>query len=270
MIASFARLLVRMQCYNLSGSFLTLASKIIGGGCRITYNKNGYWRHAKGDWIVNEAFPNIRMDMDGIRKFNNEVYFRRYQPRANDVCIDVGAGIGTECISMSRAVGPQGKVFAIEASPFVYNMLTSNVLDNQLENVHTYNLAIADKQGKMRISDVSEDHISNSLWGGEGAEIDTLTMDQFVEMTNIERIDFLKVNIEGAEKLLIRQFDRITAVRNVAISCHDFLGKRTGDPNFFTRDQVTAFLVNQGFSIESANTGVDYIDDWIYGVSAKN
>lgn len=269
MIASLARFLIRLQCYNLSGSFLGMASKFVGSSCKITYDRNGYWKHSRADWVVNEAFPNIRMDMEEIRGFNDEVYFHSYRPGENDTCIDVGAGIGTECIEMSRMIGPGGRVYAIEASPFVYKILNSNVLDNKLANVSIYNLAIADNNGKLMIGDEPDQHISNSILTGRGIEIDAMTMDDFITRNGIRTIDYLKVNIEGAEKLLINKFENISNTRHVAISCHDFLTKRTGDPQFTSKEKVTAFLTDHGFRIESRNTGVDYMDDWIYGINPR-
>lgn len=273
MVSSIARWLVRMQCYYLSGVFITLASKIIGSGCKISYDKNGYWKHTCQTVIINEAFPNIRMDAAVLQKFNEEVYFFNYRPREKDVCVDVGAGIGTETIFISREIGNSGKIYAIEASPFTYSILKANVLENGLPNVTSANLAISDQNGKIKISDIGDDHISNSIRqagpSDKGIDIEALTMDDFIRNNKIERIDYLKVNIEGAEKLLIKSFKHISIVRNIAISCHDFLGQRKGDPDLYTKDAVTAFLRDNGFQIQSRNTGTDYADDWIYGVNER-
>lgn len=268
MVSSVARWLVRMQCYNLSGSFLGLASKIIGRGIKISYNKEGYWRHSKGDLVLNEAFPNIRMDPEHIRN-EVEISFDDYRPGEGDVCIDIGAGIGTECLSTSRLIGPAGRLFAVEASPLTFKILKANVEENSLRNVKCFNLAISDQPGKLRISDKPDNHIVNNIWAGEGTEVDATPMDSFVESLGVPAIDFLRVNIEGAEKLLIARFSRIHSVRHVAIACHDFLTRRTGDLQFTSKEKVAAFLTANGFTIRSRNTGVDYIDDWIYGVNQR-
>jgi FkbM family methyltransferase len=268
MVSSFARWLVRMQCYNLSGTFLSIASKIIGKGFRITYNKDGFWRHAKGDMVINEAFPNIRMDPGHIRK-EVQISFYDYEPKEKDICIDIGAGIGTECISTSKMIGPLGRIYAVEASPFIYKILETNVLENSLNNVSCYNLAIGDQNGKIKISDNLNDHIVNNIWGSEGVDVDARTMDDFISFLGLKEIDFLRVNIEGAEKLLISKFANISNTRRVAIACHDFLTRRSGDPQFTTKKKVSDFLTSNDFLIKSSNTGVDYIDDWVYGVNKK-
>jgi FkbM family methyltransferase len=257
-----------MQCYNLSGAFLSLSSKIIGTGCKISYNREGYWRHRKGDIIINESFPNIRLDIGYVRK-EVETSFIDYKPMKNDICVDIGAGIGAECIWTSGWIGEGGKVFAVEASPVTFKILKANVLDNGLTNVFCHHLAISDKDGKIRISDDPDNHIANHIWSGEGAEVDALTMDHFIASLDKKEIDFLRVNIEGAEKLLIAQFSSIVNVRHVAIACHDFLTRRTGDPRFTSKADVAGFLKANGFEIRSSTSGVDYIDDWIYGINTR-
>jgi FkbM family methyltransferase len=269
MISSFARWLVRMQCYYLSGIFLTLASKLVGSGCKITYDRQGFWKHKVGSVTINEAFPNIRMDIGAIEKFNEDVYFYAYKPRPNDVCIDVGAGIGTETIWLSKKIGPGGKVYAVEASAYTYKILKANVIDNQLSNVICLHLAISDRAGKVRISDIADAHILNSILGTTGTEVEAVSMDEFIRSNGIGRIDFLKVNIEGAEKLVIRDFKKISEVRHASISCHDFLGRRNSDPGLYTRDLVISFLTENGFALQFRDTGVDYVDDQIYGTNEK-
>jgi FkbM family methyltransferase len=268
MVSSFARWLVRMQCYNLSGNFLSMVSKIIGKGFKITYNKEGFWRYSKGDFVINEAFPDVRMDDEYIRK-EVEISFYGYRPAENDVCIDIGAGIGTECISTSKMIGPKGKLFAVEASPFVFKILKANILENSLTNVSPFNLAIGDQNGKIKIGDDPNNHIVNNIWNKTGTDVDARTMDDFFDSLGVKKADFLRVNIEGAEKLLISKFANISNIRHVAIACHDFLTKRTGDPQFTTKEKVRAFLASHDFLIESRNTGVDYVDDWVFGVNKK-
>ena len=81
---------------------------------------------------------------------------------------------------------------------------------------------------------------------------------------NIQHVDFLKVNIEGAEIELIENFNKIDIIKNVAISCHDFLGARTGKVSLYTKDQVSDFLRDHGFAITTLNTPYDYANDWVF------
>jgi len=73
------------------------------------------------------------------------------------------------------------------------------------------------------------------------------------------------VNIEGEERLLIIAFEKISKVKHVAISCHDFLYKHSGNKNFKTKKSVIRFLEKRNFDVTGNKTGIDYVDDWIYG-----
>ncbi len=57
----------------------------------------------------------------------------------------------------------------------------------------------------------------------------------------IDSVGLLKVNFEGAERLLIGSFEKISKVKHVAISCHDFLYKRSGDKNLKQKNLSFAF-----------------------------
>ena len=84
---------------------------------------------------------------------------------------------------------------------------------------------------------------------------------------NLHKIDLLKVNIEGAERLVIETMgDVLPIIRNVAISCHDFRYKHEGGNEFFkTKKIVTDFLMENGFTIQTLKSGLEHRDDWIFG-----
>ena len=122
------------------------------------------------------------------------------------------------------------------------------------------------------IADDIGHHTENKIIVDEGSSSLTvrgLTMDQYLEYHNIEYVDYMKINIEGAEKLLIEKFKKIKSVKNIAISSHDFLGHRTGDNFYFTKDLMINFLKENNFEYYMRDTGVDYKDDWIYGVNKQ-
>lgn len=168
---------------------------------------------------------------------------------------------------MSKLVGVKGTIFAIEAAPDTFAVLQENVADNGLTNVVCKNLAIINKNEMVQISASIEGHIGNTILGQSELvhEVIGQTIDTFIEDNQIKRIDYLKINIEGAESLLIDAFSSIDRVQNIAISCHDFLGKITGKDFYCTKNKVQNFLKAQGFKLVSQSSGVASVDDWLYG-----
>jgi FkbM family methyltransferase len=267
MIASITNWFARRRSKKTATIFVDFLAKLYGSKTKITYNSNGYWTHEYDGWIINEVYPDVRMDVEKLRKLIVDVYFNEYKPAIGDTCIDVGAGIGSESIYLSKEIGPTGKLYVIEASPLTFKLLNANIKDNKLDNTRSFNYAVSDSPGKIKISTQADNHVKNSIFTGEGEYVEAVTMDGFIKQNNIEKIDFLKANIEGAEKLLIRQFENISKVYHVAIACHDFLGRRLKDDTYMTREVIEAFLVKNNFKVYFRNTGTDYKDDWIYGVN---
>jgi FkbM family methyltransferase len=267
MISGLARRLAGKGYPKGAEILLNGASLLSGRATRIKYNKAGMWTHFQKQWVVNEVFPHIRLDMEKEVRFMNNVYFHDFQPAADDIIVDVGAGIGLETIYMGKRLTHNGKIYAIEASPFTYEVLKANIYQNSLVNVEPFNLAISDKPGRLKIGSANDDHINNSVFKDSGVEVDAITMDEFMIQNQIEVVSLLKVNIEGAEKLLIRAFESISRVKHIAISCHDFLYKRSGDANFISKEEVSQFLQDNNFDIHSKKSGIDFEDDWIYGTN---
>ena len=197
--------------------------------------------------------------------FIRDLYFKHYLPSGKDVFIDVGSGVGLESMFLSRQADYQGRIYAIEASPFIFGLLKANIESNHLNNIQPFNVAISDRSGEIFIGNNQINHIANSVFTDKGTAIRAVTMDGFMEENQIDSVGLLKVNIEGAERLLIGCFENITKVKHVAISCHDFLYRRSGNENFKTKKTIIRFLENRNFDVFGNETGIDYVDDWVYG-----
>lgn len=178
-------------------------------------------------------------------------WFHFYRPKAGDIVIDVGAGIGEDAVILSQLVGASGKVHAIEAHPGIYRCLTATIEQSRLANVVPYQLAIMESDGSVCITDDSE-HLGNSIVAnGAGIEVEGWSLDHFIASTGEAKIDFLKMNIEGAESGALRGLaQQAGKIRHVAISCHDFVARAGGGDHFRTREEVRKRLLELGFVID--------------------
>lgn len=133
-----------------------------------------------------------------------ELQFLKNYVQKDWICLDVGANIGFYTLNLSKLVGENGKVYALEPSPKNFRELEKNIELNALDNCVACNIALSSDRGDFVFS-VSPDR--NSGWGRLGkwrsaqseiiVKVDTL--DQFVEEQNISIVDFLKIDIEGHE-----------------------------------------------------------------------
>lgn len=157
----------------------------------------------------NTAFklPNIRESI-GFELFINGIYeaphikfINRYLKNAK-VFLDIGANIGAISIPLAK-LNPGVKVYSIEASPKVFGYLLENIRLNNLLNIDYYNLAITDSvQRKIPFYSPDDQFGKGSLSAifTKTAElVDSMTLDIFVAEKNIERIDIIKLDVEGYE-----------------------------------------------------------------------
>lgn len=123
-----------------------------------------------------------------------------------DVVFDVGANYGL-FTAIAAHKTKTGRVYAFEPIKKIRELLehTADLYDN----IEIQPYAVSDRCGKAMI-DVSRSDsnqgaasIMNIRHGRMTEEIETITLDCFVKENNINKIDFIKADIEGAERLLL-------------------------------------------------------------------
>lgn len=129
--------------------------------------------------------------------------------REGDTVVDVGANIGLWVMGAAKRAGESGKVHAIEPIPDNYSRLVSNLELNGLGSVETAKIAIADRSGRSTMFRPDYDNSGHpTLARREGVEhpieVEALTLDEYCSRSGIEKLDFLKVDVEGAELLVFR------------------------------------------------------------------
>lgn len=183
--------------------------------------------------------------------------------------MDIGAGRGEDAISFSRAVGTTGRVVAIEAHPTWFHMLKSFCAANRLLNVEPLHVAVTDREGTLRIADspTGEWEANTMISGEAGEEVEGRTMDAICEELSIGRIAFLKMNIEGAERLALQGMPRTLARTDVVcICCHDFRAERGDGEEFRTRQFVQEWLASNSFELRSTAHDYDFERDHLHAV----
>tara|TARA_B100000965_G_scaffold124007_1_gene102610 strand:+ start:14389 stop:15222 length:834 start_codon:yes stop_codon:yes gene_type:complete len=275
MIRKLIEFINSFKLYFISEALLNTISKIIGKGYIFKYQSPFWSAKTKDKFYYVDYFidprQSIEEDVFGLYK---DIFFNVYTPKSGDVICNIGAGMGHEIPIFIETVGRDGRMFFIEASPTTFEGLKYNSKLHKLENTALFNLAISDlDKGKIKISNESENHLGRSILDETKSldsyeEVNQTSIDAFILQNNIECIDYLVVNIEGFEANLIKKFTKIDCVKNIAISCHDFLHYRNQeefDTRFLTFDKVKAFLLESGFKVSNRSSGIDFKDFYIYG-----
>ena len=166
--------------------------------------------------------------------------------------IDIGAGIGDDAIVFSQLVGAFGRVIAIEAHPHTYRCLVKTIQENKLRNVIAVNAAVSDSEGFINISS-GDNFLSNSTQTGQRSiRVQARTLGSIIKETDSERIDLIKINIEGAETSALIGMSRVLeAVPHVVVSCHDFKANRGEGDAFRTYDNVYKVLAASKYQLSN-------------------
>jgi len=128
--------------------------------------------------------------------------------------IDIGAHIGIYSLLMAKAVGPKGCVYAFEPVPRFYERLLANIALNGAINIKPFQIAISDKNGEMEFFIVLPtlfapfNEGSSSMFlctpRSRSIKVSMETLDSFLERQGIEKVDAIKIDVEGAELKVIR------------------------------------------------------------------
>ncbi len=164
-----------------------------------------------------------------------------------DVVVDMGANVGSNTMTFADRVGPGGKVIAFE--PVMHRPLSKNVRLAGYDNVVTVPAAVAEVAGRMRICvfgncidsrltdapayaahssatateqdqqtaaeaihdqpDFANDGISRRP--ATKLDVEVTTLDDYVDAHNLDRLDLIKIDIEGAEERAMRGAERTVA-----------------------------------------------------------
>lgn len=170
-----------------------------------------------------------------------------------ETIMDIGAGIGDEAVVFSRAAGPTGRVIAVEAHPTTCGLLRETVHINALCNVSVIQCAASELPGRFSMA-TGDSHLAAQLIAdGMGDQVEVLAkpIPSLLDELGIQTVDFLKMNIEGAELPALRgcvgQFHRI---RRMAVSCHDFIAKVRPEESWMrTYEDVVTLLRANGYHV---------------------
>jgi FkbM family methyltransferase len=135
------------------------------------------------------------------------------QPESVCTVIDCGAHIGLAALYFAHRY-PRARIIAIEPSPINFKLLVANTA--QEPRVIPLQACVCDHSGVTRVS------VDGPGWGhairSVGVEVNALTLEDIRDRFGIDRIDLLKMDVEGAEKGIFA--NNIGPVRAIAAELH--------------------------------------------------
>jgi len=203
---------------------------------------DGMWRASNGYSSLFVSSPkNALMLNSPIIHF--EEYF---EVQEGDIVLDVGACLGLNTIHYSNKVGEKGLVISIETDPKNLKCLRANIQERKLCNVKVVGKAVWNKKCKLKLN-LSHNILSHSLMTSSHkcVEVKADTLDNIVSDIGINKVNFVKINIEGAEFKCLQGAPHVLDIANriVVEASHKVGGVKTAH-------SIYRFLEMRGFFVQ--------------------
>lgn len=191
------------------------------------------------------------------RKFieHDASIIRRFA-RPGETVVDVGANIGALSLVASTAVGPLGRVVAVEPHPKTFSYLQQNVRLNRRENIVALNCAAGATAGTLSFSDLSADD-RNAVIERGGLQVPVETLDALLDGWP-GPIALLKVDVEGFEKYVFEGARRVLE----RTECVYFEADERNYARYgYGTGEIIALLAQHGFhTVRSSLAAVERVD----------
>lgn len=183
----------------------------------------------------------------------NDYWFHVYKPRPGDLIVDIGAGRGEDVFAFSKAVGESGRVIGVEPHPETFAILRKFCELQELSNVTALNVACTAAPAELQIETLpvwESNYVREGQASATSYPVTGKPFDELAREHGIERIDYLKMNIEGAERFALPGCrEALERTQYVTVAAHDFRAARGEGEEFRTLAMVREFLANAGFEL---------------------
>lgn len=244
-----------------------------------------FFRKSKKEDVTNrddfcEITPIILEDSHGI-KFVLREYERPYRKslvrracdddvfaayasllKEGDVVFDVGAHIGRYSVFPSRLIGRKGQVYSFEPVEENYWQLKTTLALNRCENVTAINKAVSDRKCEVEINLFDKEFSSWSSLGKpemttpDGRKVkphrtetvQSETIDSFCAESDVGRINFLKIDVEGFELKVLNGAKRMLKAHLIDNICFEVSAVPL-DASGVSTNQIVALLHSCGYEV---------------------
>jgi FkbM family methyltransferase len=179
--------------------------------------------------------------------------------KEGDVVMDIGTNIGETLLNFAKLTGSKGYVYGFEPDEQNYKNAIKNVSLNNFKNVHVFKYGLSDKKEtvKLYVVDPNNRGMNRILQQANDETesytvIETVTLDGLVKENKIDRVDVMKLDIEGYEMHALRGaselLKKMKPLLFVEVGYAKLL-KNNSSPN-----ELMKFLEDLGYKMKNAST----------------
>jgi FkbM family methyltransferase len=203
-------------------------------------------------------------DLMGSRFFLQSYMRRPYEEGLSEfICqylkrgmtfFDIGANQGFYSLIAAGRVADTGRVFAFEPIPSVMQKFKRNIEFNKIKNINPEQMAVSRTEGEVAmyvcvdgweslssLREPSEDVLSRK----EIIQVSTISLNKYVEMRQIRKIDLMKIDVEGGELDVLQGGRQLWTDHRPIVVC-EIEDKRTNQWNY-QASTILDYLKNQNY-----------------------
>ena len=177
--------------------------------------------------------------------------------KSGDIIIDLGAHIGYYTLLFARQSGRDGKVFAFEPEPSNFSILKKNIHENSYQNVIAIQKAVSNSNSQIDFWVGQESSGANRIYQPKQtntqkfkiSKVDSIKLDDyFLNSEYINKINFIKMDLEGAEYQAILGMNLLLK-ENKKISILTEFSKKSIEDSGYTSSEFIDFFYDNGFQV---------------------
>lgn len=232
---------------------------------KLIYQRKGQFRNIctankiSLNYVLNKSEIGVLYGIFIDREYSD--YFPFYQ---DVVIVDIGAHYGYFSLFASRNTSSNSKIIAIEPDANNYSALIKNINGNAIKNVSCINCAIGKEAGAAKLfkgENQTNSIIENYalLNTSKSSEVPLKTIVQIVKENKIDKIDFLKLDCEGAEYEILENAppDFFQMTKTISMEFHDLKDSRCNGDFIYKILQANNFKIVK-YKFERTMKGLNF------------
>ena len=196
---------------------------------------------------------------------SSELRFVESYLQAGMTVLDIGAHHGLYSLLAAKRVGKNGRVRSFEPSPRECKFFRQNLRVNRCRNVQVESFALGSSAGRAELFLVEgAEDVCNSL-RPPAAEVTTRkvtvevrSLDEYLEQQKIGKVDFIKLDVEGAELEVLRGAMRLLSSEERPVILAEVQDIRTA-PWGYRAEEIIRYLEKLGFGWYGLSEGGNLI-----------
>lgn len=217
-------------------------------------------------WSFIKAYENWNNDHHTNGEFNVLEKLSRFNP---EVIFDVGANVG-QWSTFAYNTCKNATIYAMEPIPEIYNTVKENCA--HMGRIKPQNIGLSSETKSINFHYFPKGNLFNSMFDipNEGEQkliaCQVINGDEFCKQINVDHIDFMKIDVEGAEHLVLEGMNSM--LMNAKIKAIQFEYGRNNVYTKFILKDFYELLQKHGFIIGKIYP--NYVEFSDYKISKEN